>query len=142
MLFSPFPKRLRAQLRLSERRLLIMAGDVLCVIVAVLVALFIWAEAADRDFSVDFVAPQVFWFFLLTIMWLLLASANDFYDLNVAKDRVESIQRLLLINAQMLVLYLVIFFFSPRDALPRLFILYYGMSSFVLIMLWRMLNPA
>jgi len=142
MLFSPFQRRVRAQLRLSERRLLIMAGDMLCVIFAVLIALFIWAQVAEREFSFGFVAPHTIWFFLLSILWLLLASANDFYDLRVAKDRVESIQRLLLINAQVLVIYLIIFFFSPRDALPRLFILYYGVASFVLIMLWRMLNPA
>jgi exopolysaccharide biosynthesis polyprenyl glycosylphosphotransferase len=36
----------------------------------------------------------------------------------------------------------VVFFLSPRDALPRLFILYYGVGSFFLIAGWRALSPA
>jgi exopolysaccharide biosynthesis polyprenyl glycosylphosphotransferase len=39
------------------------------------------------------------------------------------------------------VLYLIIFFFSPRDALPRLFIVYYGTLSFMFIAAWRMARP-
>ena len=35
MLFSPSPRRKRLQLRLSERRLLLMLGDALAIVVAV-----------------------------------------------------------------------------------------------------------
>jgi exopolysaccharide biosynthesis polyprenyl glycosylphosphotransferase len=88
------------------------------------------------------VLPQSFWFLILVGLWILLASANDFYDLRIASSRVASAQRLVLTTLQMLVVYLVVFFLSPRDALPRLFILYYGIASFVLIGLWRFANPA
>ncbi len=142
MLFSPSPKRRRLQLRISERRLLLMAGDALAVVVAVVIALFIWTVVGDYDFSLAFVLPQSFWFFLLVGLWLLLATANDFYDLRVAASRRVSLQRLVLITMQLLVIYLVVFFLSPRDSLPRLFILYYGIASFLLIGIWRMANPA
>lgn len=142
MLFSPSPKRRRLQLRISERRLLIMAGDALAVVASVALALRVWAWVADYNFTLDFVLPQSFWFFVLVGLWLLLASANDFYDLRLAANRRASIQRLLLITMQMVVVYLMIFFLSPRTALPRLFILYYGVASFVLIGLWRLTNPA
>jgi exopolysaccharide biosynthesis polyprenyl glycosylphosphotransferase len=142
MLFSPSPKGPRLQLRISERRLLIMAGDTLSVVIAVLIALFVWASRADETFNVDFILPQSYWFFVLTILWLLLAGANDFYELSVAKNRGQSLQRLMLITGQLLFVYLLVFFFSPRDALPRLFIIYYGVASFLLIALWRLLNPA
>ena len=39
MLFSPSPRRKRLQLRISERRLLLMLGDALSVAAAVLIAL-------------------------------------------------------------------------------------------------------
>lgn len=142
MLFSPSPKGRRLQLRISERRLLIMAGDALAVVVSVVIALRVWALVANYQFSLEFVLPQSIWFFILTGLWLLLASANDFYDLRLAANRRSSMQRLMVITLQMMVAYLIIFFLSPRDALPRLFILYYGVASFALIGLWRLANPA
>ncbi len=143
MLFSPGTRReRRVQLRFSERRLLLMAGDVLAVLLAVFAALLIWSLVAERTFTLAFLLPEVYWFFVLSGLWLLLASANDFYDLNVAASRYQTVQRLIVITGQLLVVYLIVFFLSPRDALPRLFILYYGGLSFVLIGLWRLLNPA
>lgn len=142
MLFSP-TQRQRIQLRISERRFLVMLGDTMAVIVSVLVALAIWAfRSVEYDFNFEFVLAQTPWFFLLSILWLVLASANDFYDLNVMVNRTATLQRLLGITGQLIVLYLVVFFVSDRDALPRLFILYYGVISFVLIGLWRLANPA
>lgn len=142
MLFSPSPRRKRLQLRISERRLLLMAGDSIAVVVAIFLALFIWSRVANRAFTVEFILPQLYWFAVLLFLWLLLASANDFYALSIAADRSASSQRLGMITLQMLVIYLLVFFFSPRDALPRLFILYYGVLSFILIGAWRMVNPA
>ncbi len=142
MLFSPSPKRRRLQLRVSERRLLLMAGDALAVVASVLIALLIWAYVAQYEFTLAFVLPQSFWFFVLTVLWFVLASANDYYELRVAARRRVSLQRLFAITLQLLVVYLLVFFLSPRASLPRLFILYYGVASFALIALWRLINPA
>jgi len=141
MLFSPGPSRRRLQLRISERRLVLMAGDALAVIVAVLLALWIWSQVADYAFTLDFLLPQVSWFFLLVTLWFVLASANGYYELALAAQRVASIQRLLVITLQLLVVYLIVFFLSDRNALPRLFILYYGLASCLLLALSRTLNP-
>lgn len=142
MLFSPSPKGRRVQLRISERRLLLMAGDALAVVAAVMLALRVWAHVAQYPFTLEFVVPQSFWFFILVGLWFLLASANDFYDLRVASSRIASLQCLVTTTLQMVVVYLMVFFLSPRDALPRLFILYYGVASFVFIGIWRFANPA
>lgn len=143
MLFSPQSSgKPRLQLRISERRLLLMAGDALMVILAVLAALFVWSRVAGRPFSLEFILPQSYWFVVLTGLWFVLASANDFYELRIAANRWLSLQRLVLITLQLLVVYLLVFFLSDRTSLPRLFILYYGVVSFVLIALWRLLNPA
>ncbi len=142
MLFSPFSKRSRLQLRISERRLLLMAGDVLSVFVSTFIALYIWSRAADSPFTLEFIIPRSYWFLVLPIFWLILASANDFYQLRLVANRWQSFQRLSFITAQMLVVYMMVFFLSPRDELPRLFIFYYGISAFITIALWRLLNPA
>ncbi len=141
MLFSPSPKRGRLQLRLSDRRLLLIIGDVVAVALSVLIALRIWSVVGRRVFDADFILEQSYWFPVFIVVWLLLASANDFYDLRLVARRAASFQRLLVITLQMLVVYLLIFFFSPRDALPRLFSLYYGVTSFILIGLWHFVYP-
>jgi len=142
MLFSPFSKRKRLQLRISERRLLLMIGDVLGVTISTFIALYIWSQAAKVPFTVEFILPRSYWFFVLPIFWLILASANDFYQLRVAANRWQSLQRLALITAQMILVYMMVFFLSPRDELPRLFIFYYGILAFITVALWRLLNPA
>jgi len=142
MLFSPSPRRRRLQLRISERRLLLMAGDALAVVASVLIALRVWAFVARYPFITEFVLPQSHWFVILTGLWLLLASANDFYDLRTASRRLTTLRRLLWITFQMLVVYLLVFFLSPPGSLPRLFVFYFGIASFVLIGLWRLVNPA
>lgn len=142
MFFQPSVRRQRRiQLQISERRLLLMLGDVLAVVVSVLIALRVWAWVAGYKFTLQFILPQGYLFLVLIGLWLLLASANDLYMLRVAADRGQTFRKLVIINAQMLVIYLIVFFFSPRDALPRLFILYYGVASVIIISLWRFSRP-
>lgn len=142
MIFSPTPKSRRPQLRLSERRLLLMGGDMLAAVLAVLIALLIWSWVGRYRFDLDFILPRSIWFILLPGLWLLLASANDFYDVRVSTSRMVTTQRLIVITLQMLVIYLLVFFLAQPLALPRLFVLYYGVASFLLTGLFRFFNPA
>jgi exopolysaccharide biosynthesis polyprenyl glycosylphosphotransferase len=140
MLFLPSARRHR-QLRISDRRLILMVGDTLAVVAAVMVALWVWSRVARYTFTIEFILPNSYLFFVMALLWLALASANDFYDLSLSATRNRAMQRLLSITAQLVVIYLLVFFISPRDALPRLFILYYGIASFTLIALWRAISP-
>lgn len=143
MFFEPRPsRRRRPQFRISERRLLLRAGDVAATVAAVLIALFIWSLVdRRRPYTLAFILEESHWLVILPALWLLLASANDLYDLQLASSHAATLNRLLAVTLQLLVVYLIIFFLSPRDALPRLFILYYGVASFVLIALWRLWRP-
>lgn len=132
----------RLQLRLSERRTVLMVGEAISILVAILLALRIWAWVGARDFDLAFLIMQANWFVFLPLLWFVLASANDFYELAVLHDRRLSVQRLGTITVQMWVIYLVVFFLSERDSLPRLFIVYYGGVSFVLVGGWRLVSPA
>lgn len=142
MYYNPGSRRSRRQLQFSERKLLIAFGDVAAVLAAVLIALKVWSLVAQRPFTLELVLSQALWFPLLAGLWVLLARANDFYDLRVASSRMRTLNRLLIIESQLVVLYMIVFFISPRDALPRLFILYYGIASFALIGMWRYARPA
>src|SRR5258708_28507051 len=125
------------QLQFSESRLLMMAGDAMIVVVSVLTSLRIWAIFARATFDLDFVLPQLYWFFVLTFIWYVLAAANDFYNLRMASQIRTSLPRLIQITLQLLIVYLLIFFVSSRAALPRLFILYSPVISFVLLPVLR-----
>lgn len=141
MFFSPMPRR-RLQLQISERRALLALGDVLAVILSVLIALYVWTVVdARRSFTLEFVLSQSVWFIALAALWLLLASANDFYELRIAAQRGRTVRRLLLITAQTWVVYILVFFVSPPGTLPRLFIVYYGIASLILIGAWRLSRP-
>jgi exopolysaccharide biosynthesis polyprenyl glycosylphosphotransferase len=129
------------RLPISERRLLLAAGDLVAVNLAVLAALRLWAYVGGREFNAAFLLSQAQWFVILNCLWIALAAANDFYDLALTARWLRSQLRLGQITLQLLVVYLLIFFFSPRDALPRLFILYYAAISYVLIALWRLTRP-
>lgn len=143
MFFDPRPpRRRRPQYRISERRLLLRAGDVFASLVAIVASLYIWTLVDQRrPFNLVFLVQQGYWFVILPALWLFLASANDLYDLQLSANRLRTISRMVSSTLQLFVVYLIIFFLSPRDALPRLFILYYGVSAFVLITAWRMWRP-
>ena len=133
--------RRRWQLQLSERRILLMLGDAAAIFVAVVLSLTIWVIVDGRGLGVRFVVGHLYWFPILAGLWLLLASANDFYSLRISSRIDTSLMRLVQVTLQIVVIYLAIFFFSPRTALPRLFIFYYAFLSFFLIMAWRLWRP-
>src|SRR5262245_33518322 len=72
------------QFRVSERRLLLRMGDIAAIVLSVLIALWLWADRARQPFTTDFMLRQAYWFVLLPALWLLLATANDYYNLRVA----------------------------------------------------------
>lgn len=125
-------------LRISERKTLLVFIDLLLVNAATLIALWLWTRRDPwRSLSQDFVLSQAHWFLFLSVLWLLLASVNDFYELKTAANFLPSALTLLRITAFMLFVYLLIYFFFPRNSLPRVFILFYAVLSFLLLGLWR-----
>lgn len=125
------------QWRISERRVALMLGDTVVSLGSVLLSLRIWAWVAGRGFTQSFLVVHWYWFVLLPVAWYFLASANDYYNLRITARVASSLRRLVRITMQMFVLYLAIFFISPRNALPRLFIVYYAVIALILLGLWR-----
>lgn len=125
------------QFRFSERRLLLMLGDLAASTWSVGIALLLWAHRASVPFDAAFILTHVYWFAILPALWLLLATANDYYNLAVAARTLRSLIRLAQVSVQLYVLYVLTFFLSPRGSLPRRFIVYYAVVSVVVLGLWR-----
>ena len=127
----------RPQLVVSERRLLLIAGDMLATVASVALALLVWAHIANVVYGSDFILAQWHWFLILPGLWFVLAESNDYYNLRVAAHLSSSFLRLIIIMGELILSYLAIFFLSPIGSLPRLFILYYAVISIVLTGAWR-----
>ncbi len=126
---------------LRARRQQLVLGDLVAIGLAVLLSLVVWLVVDGRALGVGFVARRLYWFPILAGLWLAIAGANDFYRPRTVGRLDSALLRLAQITGQLWTVYLVIFFFSPRDALPRLFIVYYGLLSFALIGGWRAARP-
>lgn len=125
-------------LRIGERKALLAFVDLVLVNSATWIALTVWALRDGRVLPGPFVLSKLHWFPFLAVLWLLLALLNDFYNLRVAADLSASALALLRITALELMVYLLVYFFSPpRSPLPRGVVLYHATASFALIALWR-----
>jgi exopolysaccharide biosynthesis polyprenyl glycosylphosphotransferase len=130
---------LRISVPFSERRVLLALGDMLVVSGAVLAALYLWASFGTPAFGIEFVQQHWPWFPVLTVVWWLVAYLGDLYDVPTAGQRLEVTRRIGGAGLGLLVIYLVAYFLSPRDALPRLFFLFFGGVSLAGLLAWRWL---
>src|SRR5258707_11010653 len=109
-------------LRLSERRVLLVAGDAMCACLGMLLALWLWTLTSGAQFTLAYLNSKALWFVLLVPAWLLLNSGQ--YDLRQAAFWPPTLAGLLSAAAVGLVLYGVVYFAAPLGLLPRLVVLY------------------
>lgn len=131
------------QLRLSERRLLLLLGDTVACLLATLVALGAWSLTAPEPFDLTFIAQRAHWFVIMPLLWLAVARLNGFNDLRLAHRRAALFARLLFISVQVVIVYVFLFFLIVPSGfdLPRLFTLYYAVAAFSLVGMWRVARP-
>ena len=86
-------------------------------------------------------ASQAPWFLFFGVVWLVLANANDLYRLSLNWSPTRILLRLVRVTLQILLFYMIVFFLAERNELPRLFMLYFAVSSILLIVMWRLIWP-
>ncbi len=124
-------------LRLSERRALLVAGDLLCALVATLAALWLWTLTSGAPFSPAYLAEKGVWFAILGPGWVLLSI--PLYDLRRAAFWQMTMAGLMSSAGLAAMLYLAAYFIAPPLLLPRLVALYFLMGAVGLQWVWRML---
>jgi exopolysaccharide biosynthesis polyprenyl glycosylphosphotransferase len=127
------------RLRQRERRIILLTGDLIVTIVAMVAALAVWAVRDNYlDFSFEFLRERPpMWFFLLPVIWISLMS--ELYDVRRASRRSDTIRGIMIAAGASLALYLIVFFISPRGSLPRFGVAGFIVSAFVLTLSWRMI---
>ncbi len=133
---APNPRASLARaLRLSDRRALLLLGDVLAAAVAALWAIWLWTLTSGDQFAWPFLRSHAGWIAVLVPAWILLNL--DLYTSRIVNSWTALTGRLLANAGLALGLYLVLFFLAPRDLLPRLLILYFIAGAFLLGLAWR-----
>ena len=127
------------QLRQGERRLILILGDLLISILALGIALYYWASA-DRWFGLSFEFLEkrpTPWFYLLPVIWILLLIG--LYDTNSSVNLSQTVRGILLAAIIGLGIYLLLYFTSPPNSLPRRGVLAFLIPAAILTLAWRYL---
>ncbi len=131
--------RSKLQPTLPQRRALLFVIDILLINSSAYVAFWIGAQRSGWPVSTNFFFSRFYWFLGVSLLYIVLASVNDCYDPRVASNTLNSIFALLKVLAEMLLLYLIAYFFAPPITLPRHMIVFFAALAFPLLFLWRAL---
>lgn len=128
------------QLRVTERRTLLILGDFIVGLAALLLSLYLWG-VSERflGFSLEFIQKRVpAWFFLLPLVWLVLNV--ELYDVHRASDLRRTIAGVMSAALAGVVLYLAVYFYyvDPQNLLlPRRGVATFLISVSLLTLAWR-----
>ena len=129
------------QLRLSERRILLVAGDLLVAYGSLVFALLYWFRSEPWKFKTftDFLQARVpVWYFLLPLFWIVLLV--ELYDIHRAGDWKKTVQNVALAASIALGVYLLLYFSyvdSTTSGLPRRGVAGFLVSASILTLAWR-----
>lgn len=126
------------RLRPHERRALLIIGDLLMGILALIIALIFWAYAdTTMQFSTEFVRRTPAWFFFLPLLWPFLLAGQ--YQEHHARSLSSTLRSIALAAIIGLVLYMFIYFTSEPKSLPRIGVLVFVSAISILELIWRVI---
>ena len=129
--------RYRAPLKLKtqERRLLLFLGDLCAIILAFILALYLWSrDDIYLVFSTEILRRIPNWFFILPVFFFILLSG--LYDIRRAADSDETLKGIAFAAIISLIIYMGLYFISDV-ALPRRGIAYFFVAAVIFTLLWR-----
>lgn len=129
----------RVRLQTSEMRFILVLGDLLAAVIALLVSLYVWA-AGDSwyHFTMEFLKSRApAWFYLLPFIWLILLV--DTYDTQKSVNRRQTLRGIGLVFLISMVAYLAIYFAVEPKSLPRLGVAVFNIAATLLTLLWRLI---
>jgi exopolysaccharide biosynthesis polyprenyl glycosylphosphotransferase len=135
-------KSKRWRLHTRERRTLLVLGDFLMAVIAIMVALYIWALGEIfLDFSIEFLLERPpAWYYLLPFFWVVLLV--ELYDIHRAGNWGDTVRGVAMATLIGLGFYLLLFFYftdPPNSLLPRRGVAGFFIAAPVLTLIWRFL---
>jgi exopolysaccharide biosynthesis polyprenyl glycosylphosphotransferase len=130
---------LNMRVRSTEKRIILLIGDALVASIALFIGLYFWAKGdAWLDFSTEFLTTRpAWWFWFLPLIWLVLMVET--YDLKHASRIIDTVRGIGLAALISIGLYLVVYFTSEPNSLPRRGVAVFIIVTALLTLLWRMI---
>jgi exopolysaccharide biosynthesis polyprenyl glycosylphosphotransferase len=129
------------QLRIRERRVLLVVGDFILAMISLGIALYVWgSRLVFIEFDLIFLRERVpFWFYLMPFIWLILLV--ELYDVHRAGNWRQTIRGIASAAFIGFMLYLVVYFYytDPGSRLPRVSVAVFLISVSLLTLAWRRL---
>jgi exopolysaccharide biosynthesis polyprenyl glycosylphosphotransferase len=126
------------RLRPRERRTLLLLGDFIMAEIALMIAIYVWSIAdIYQIFTLNFVARLPNWFFLLPFIWPLLMAR--LYDEHRARYPGQTLGNIAFSALIGLGLYMVFYFTSEPNSLPRIGVAAFIICVFSLTLIWRLI---
>lgn len=130
--FQPAPKKGPAK---SAVRLVLAAGDFLVGSLAVLAALLMWSlTGSSPPLQPSFIWAHAAWFGFAPLWTVALRPARRF---RVAFSVRQTAGRIVHAALALLLVYLTVYFYAPRQTLPRLMVLHFLWQATILTFAWR-----
>jgi exopolysaccharide biosynthesis polyprenyl glycosylphosphotransferase len=124
------------RLTLRERQSILLFGDLFVSVLSLLLSIYFWAQPDWLTFSTEFIQQRIpFWFFLLPFLWLLLLI--ELYDVRRASSFRNVFKGILSASAVCLAIYLLAYFTSEPNSLPRRGVAVFIVCAALLTLLWR-----
>lgn len=128
--------RKRWRIRSGERQAILLLGDLIAAYNSVFLGLYFWAQKDWLDFSWEFLGQRApFWFYLLPLLWVILLI--EIYDVRKANHKKDVARGIATATGVSIFLYLIIFFFSDPNSLPRRGVFIFIIAATVLTFAWR-----
>jgi exopolysaccharide biosynthesis polyprenyl glycosylphosphotransferase len=130
------------KLRLEERRSVLIIGDFLMALIALVISILYWGSSVTFiEFNLQFLQERVpVWFYLLPFFWVILLVEQ--YDIHRAGSWSATIRGVATAALIGFGVYLLLFFYyvdSPRSLLPRRGVASFLVLAAMLTLLWRWL---
>jgi len=128
----------RWQLRPTERQMILILGDIIVAMLAMVIAMFLWARPDWLAFGPEFIRARAGWFVLLPLIWPLFMI--NLYDVRWAGSWRETVRGVMIAAVVGMVVYLGLYFFRfEPGSLPRRGPVYFLAFVVVLTLGWRRL---
>ena len=126
------------RIRVRERKIVLFIGDVIVGYLSLFLGLFAWAQRDWQNFNQEFLWQRApWWFYILPLFWVLMMS--ELYDIRKANRRKDTLRVVAQTAAINLLVYLLIFFISEPNSLPRRALAVWIIVATILTILWRFL---
>ena len=127
-------KKINLKFSLKELMTILAIGDILLLFASVQLSLWTLEIYSHLQSIPFYTSTSLYW---LMLPWVLISIISDSYNPKNMSRISLGLRQPIFIGFLVWMVYLVVYFFSSRGAMPRVAVLFFGIISCILLILWR-----